>query len=169
MVNVLPLAMVDDLLSITDCGFKSIQMNASINTIIELKKLTFHTPEVGKKSKCHTMHIGKESQVCPDMKIHGVKADRVSQAEYLGDIISNDGSNTQNVKNRVSKGMGLVTQIINILKTVSFGVKYFDIAVALREAILINGMLGSSEVWYNLKQKEIKDLEEVDKILLRNI
>ena len=37
--------------------------------------------------------------------------------------------------------MGIVTKIMDILKAISFGDKYFEIATALREAELINGML----------------------------
>ena len=36
MVNIIPLAMVDDLISVTSCGKDSIEMNISINTKIEL-------------------------------------------------------------------------------------------------------------------------------------
>ena len=69
LVPVFPLAMVDDLLAVTTCGIDSIEMNITINTIIEIKKLKFHVPEGNKKSKCHLMHIGKANMVCPDMKV----------------------------------------------------------------------------------------------------
>ena len=120
--------------------------------------MKFHIPEANKKSKCHLMHIGKSSTVCPDMKVHGHIVDRVSQAVYLGDVISQDGSNTANVKDRVSKGMGLVTNIMHLLQTVSFGSQYFEIATTLRESLLINGMLTNSEIWYGIKKKEIEEL-----------
>ena len=61
---------------------------------------------MNKKSKCLTMHIGMENELCPEMKVHGHTMDRVNQAVYLGDIISHDGTNTANIKDRVSKGMG---------------------------------------------------------------
>ena len=163
LVNIIPLAMVDDLIAAVPCGFKSIEMNTSINTMVELKKLEFHIPEAGKKSKCHIMHVGKGTEMCPEMKVHGVPTDHVEEATYLGDIISQDGSNTSNVRSRVSKGMGLVNQIMKMLQTVSFGVKFFEIALSFREAILINGMLGSVESWYGLKEKEIEEFEEMDK------
>ena len=169
LVEIIPLAMVDDLLSVTICGADSIKMNITINTLIELKKLKFHTPEQNKKSKCHMLHIGNKSSVCPDMKVHGHTVDRVNQAVYLGDILSHDGTNTANIRDRVAKGTGQMNTIMTVLKKVSFGIKYFEIAIALREAHLINGMLGSSEAWYGLKTKEIDELESVDKILLRKI
>jgi hypothetical protein len=169
MVNVIPLAMVDDLLAVTRCGIESIDMNTSINSIIELKKLRFHTPEENKKTKCHIMHIGSNGKACPAMKVHGHTVDSVSQAVYLGDVISQDGSNAGHIKDRVSKGMGQMNTVMNLLKTVSFGSRYFEIAVTLREAHLINGMLTSTDILYGLRNKEIEQLEEVDKLLIRSI
>ena len=160
---------MDDLNSITKCGLDSINMNISINTLIELKKFKFHTPAENKKSKCHMLHIGSASTECPDMKVHGHTVDKVSQAVYLGDIISQDGTNSANIRDRAAKGTGQMNTILTLLKTVSFGAKYFEIAVTLREAHLINGMLTSSESWYGLRNKEIEELEEVDKTLIRNI
>ena len=58
---------------------------------------------------------------------------------------------------------------MNLLSTVTFGTSYFEIAVALREAHLINGMLSSTEVLYGIKKKEFEELEEIDKTLLRKI
>ena len=43
------------------------------------------------------MHIGKECDVCPGMKVHGQKAQHVSEAFYLGDIVRNDGKNFTNI------------------------------------------------------------------------
>ena len=55
------------------------------------------------------------------------------------------------------------------MKTVGFGSRYFKIAVTLREAHLINGMLTSTDILYGLRNKEIEQLEEVDKLLIRSI
>ena len=169
LVRVIPLACVDDLISVSKCGFESIQMNHTINTLIELKKLQFHIPEASKKSKCHKLHVGKTSHFCPSMKVHGVNADTVEEAVYLGDIISANGKNTSNIKERVKKGLGIVSNLMDVLKSISFGEKYFEIAVSLREAYLVNGILTSSEVWYGLTKSEESELESVDKLLLRRI
>ena len=58
---------------------------------------------------------------------------------------------------------------MDILNTVSFGSSYFEIAISLREAKLINGILTSSEIWYGMLKSEEEDLEEIDKLLLRRI
>ena len=89
---------------------------------------------------------------------------------YLRDILSKDGGkNKLNIEARVSKGLGIVSQIMDILKCVSFGAHYFEIALTLRESIMINGMLTNCEVWYGLTDNEVGHLEEMDRLLLRRI
>ena len=83
--------------------------------------------------------------------------------------MSNDGSNSKNVKDRVGKGVGIMSQIISILETVSFGMYYFEIAMTLRESMFLSGILTNSDIWYNLKDSEIEELEELDRMLLRKI
>ena len=56
--------------------------------------------------------------------------------------------------------MGIVSQIMDIVKSVSFGAFYFEIAKTLRNSILINGMLTNCELWYIITQSEIAQLEE---------
>ena len=169
VARILPLAMVDDLLAIGSCGVQSNSINTAINTKIELKKLEFHTPTESGKGKCQFMHIGKANKFCLGMKVHGKEVEQVKETLYLGDIIRDDGKNSSNVKNRVRKGFGIVAEITTILKSISFGHKYFEIANVLREARLINGILTNVEVWYSLGNKEIAELENIDKIYLRKV
>ena len=58
---------------------------------------------------------------------------------------------------------------MDMLKTVSFGVHYFEMAVTYRESMLVNGMLTYCESWYGLTQTEVDQLEDVDKLLLRQV
>ena len=64
----------------------------------------------------------------------------VKSDTYLGDIISSDGKTKLNIESRAAEGLGIVSQIMDILKTVRFGAHYFEIAVTFRESMLINGM-----------------------------
>ena len=169
LVKVPPLAMVDDLLAVSSCGFQSLAVNVFVNAQIEMKKLQFHTADSSGKSKCKVIHVGKKSFNCPELKVHGTKMGRVEDDVYLGDIISHDGSNKKNVNNRVSKGLGIISQIMNILETISFGEHFFTIAMVLRDSMFINGILTNSEVWYGLKKSEVKALEDLDLCLLRKI
>ena len=167
--RILPLAMVDDLIGISRCGFESLGLNVFITTQIELKKLRFHVPDKNGKTKCHKIHIGKNHEKCLELKVHETKMKEVKSDTYLGDVISSDGRNTENIKTRVSKGLGIITQITNLLDAVNFGEHYFEIGLLLRDTMLINGVLTNAEIWYNLQKSEIKELEDLDKILLRKL
>ena len=111
-VAIPPLAMVDDLLCIGICRPISVQQNAFINYKIASKKLQFGA------DKCKKLCIGKSHSkiTCPELTIDGWKeivvkdietgeatkkdifeGEDVMQTEekekYLGDIITNDGTN----------------------------------------------------------------------------
>ena len=115
------------------------------------------------------MHVGPENLLCPTLSVHNTIMSTVTEDVYLGDVVRADGKNSSNIQNRVSKGIGLISQIMIILETVSFGKSYFKIALILRESIFLNGILTNVEVWYGLSKSEIEELESVDRLLLRRI
>ena len=78
---------------------ESISLDTFLTTQIELKKLKFHTLDKHGKSKCVKLHVGKKTQFCPTLKVHGTNMPEVSEVSYLGDILSSDGRNTKNIKN----------------------------------------------------------------------
>ena len=187
-VKVPALAMVDDLLIVSECGYKASMVNSFINTKTNLKKLQFGT------NKCHKMHVGKQKieEICPDLFVDGwkvkevtevetgkatledehdglVKMEEVKEDKYLGDVISQDGKNMKNILARKDKAVGVVTQIMSILEEICFGMYYFEVAVILRNSLLISSLLSNSESWYNLKNEEIVILEKVDEMLLRKV
>ena len=144
-------------------------LNTYVNAQIELKKLRFHTTDSKGKSKCHVLHIGKENELCPTQKVHGTDMQHVSEDTYLGDIISSDGTNTKNINNRVCKGNGKINDIMDMLEASPLGGQYFKTALLLRESTFINSILTNSDVWVGLKKEEIKQLEDLDLILLRKV
>ena len=168
-VEVLPLAMVDDLLGVASCGHDSLELNTFINTQMELKKLQFHTTDINGKSKCNVMHVGKKSVVCPQLKVHGTAMLNISHTTYLGDKVSADSKNDINIQSRVNKGLGNVTKIMNILDKVTLGSHYFKTAMLLRESIFVSALLTNAESWHGLNQTHVNQLESIDKLLLRKI
>ena len=64
-VEIPPLSMVDDLLCVSECGFKTTMSNAFLTLKTDTKKLQF-----GAK-KCKKMHVGKtyEKYKCQDLKV----------------------------------------------------------------------------------------------------
>ena len=93
----------------------------------------------------------------------------VKENTYLGDIISEDGQNTKNIHKRISKDLGIISSIPNLLDKICLGTFYFKVAVLLWESMFINGILTNVEIWHNVKKSEINELEELDRYLYRKI
>ena len=146
-VKLMPLYMVDYLLGVSRCGFKSVTLNSFINVQVELKKLKFHTQDIKGKSKCHKLHIGKPNHSCPNLEVHGTPMGQVSEDTYLGDVISSDGKNEKNIQSRISKGLGKITDILYCLGRIALGSHYFSIAMLMRESQFLNSVLTNAEVW----------------------
>ena len=89
--------------------------------------------------------------------------------KYLGDMISADGKIYKNIESRVSKGLGIVTEVMNMLEKVTLGSHYFRTAILLRESRFLNGILTNAESWYGLSSTQISQLESVDRLLIRKI
>ena len=106
---------------------------------------------------------------CPELKVHGTLVESVEEDMYLGDLISSDGKNKKNVQKRISKGLGIISQILNLLEIVSFGEHYVEIALLLRESMFLNGILFNAEIWYGLTKAEVGEFEDLDRLLLRKI
>ena len=187
-VEIPPLGMVDDLLCISECGFQTSMMNSFINFKTANKKLQFGV------TKCKKLHIGK---VCDDFKCHTLSVDNwveevvedeeqsgmkikdcfngeeeieeTDSEKYLGDIISKDGKNMRNVKARVNKGTGIVNNIMTKLEGIPFGKYYFQVAIMLRNSLLVSSVLCNSEAWYNVTGAEYTYLETVDLMFLRKV
>ena len=101
--------------------------------------------------------------------VHGTVMSKVTEDTYLGDVISSDGSNSNTISSRIGKGLGIITEIMNMLGNVSFGPHYFKMGLVLRESLFLNSILTNSEIWYGLSDTELKQLEDLDLNLLRKI
>ena len=101
MVTIPPLGMVVDELTISECGPKSTLTNAFMNKFTESKKLEFGI------KKCNKMHIGKNTLVCDEIQVHDTFGKTVHEDKYVGDILSDDGTNSAKIKERCDKGFGM--------------------------------------------------------------
>ena len=187
-VEIPPLSMVDDLLCISECGYRTTSAHAYLAFKTDSKKLQFGT------QKCKKLHVGKsfDDFKCQTLKIQNweevevvndktgmdgiedicsdeVEMEQKVEEKYLGDIISVDGRNIKNIKARVAKGKGINSRILSILDGIPFGQYYFEVALILRSSLLVSSMLCNSESWYNITKAEINLLESIDLQFLRSI
>ena len=59
--------------------------------------------------------------------------------------------------------------MINMLERMPGGPFHFEMAVILRNALLISSILSNSEVWYGLTKVEAEQLEQIDEMWIRNL
>ena len=163
-------------------------MNKYINSKTAIKKLQFGT------SKCINIYVGKTcvDALCKELDVGGwqvkveidTKTGQASRCEYFvgqekmkqkeeqmyfGDLLSANGSHTNNVIQRKNKGLGVTNSIMQILKTTPYGKYYFEVSLILREILFLSSLLLNSEAWVNLSDKDIRKLEQADEILLSKI
>ena len=73
------------------------------------------------------------------------------------------------MKREKNKSIGSISKIFNILENIYFGKHFFQIALILRESILLSSMLFSSEAMVNITKKELKILSQIDANFLRKL
>ena len=101
----------------------SVRNNAIVNAFTESKKLQYGI------DKCKQMHIGKQTNVCPQLKVHNNTMKESDNEKYLGDLISSSGKARPNILDRKEKGFGIVTEILSILSEVPLG--HFKVQMGL--------------------------------------
>ena len=162
-VNIPPLAMIDDILAVSECSVESVKLNAFIQSKVAHKNL-----QLG-PDKCFKMHVGQQSACCPTLMIDNKKMLSSSKEKYLGDILTTDGKINDNIEERYKKGMGIVNQILSILNEISFGEYFFEMAILFRQSMLLNSSLCNSEVLYGVNKQHIETLESVDRYFWRKV
>ena len=162
-VEIPPLGMIDDILAMSPCGFSGIQSNSVINSFVESKRLQF-----GEK-KCHKLHIGESTAICPPLAVHDSPMASSEQEKYIGDIIERNGTNSAHFKERIDRGWAIKSEILAILREVPLGHHEIEAGLILRNAMFVNGVLSSMEVRYGIREREIRELEKIDEELLRKI
>ena len=187
-VEIPPLTMVDDVLTISECGFKTSMAHAYIKTKTDEKKLQFgadkckklHVGKVYEEFKCQTLKVDewKEVEIVnEETGVDGIKDVLVGEKEmeskneekYLGDVIASDGKNIKNVKARIAKGKGVVSRILSIMDGIPFGKYYYEVGIILRNSLLVSSMLCNTEAWYCITKAELELLESVDVTFLRKL
>ena len=103
-VNIPPLAMIDDILAVSECSVESVKLNAYIQSKIAHKNL-----QLG-PDKCFKMHVGQKSDCCPNLMIDNAEMLSSSKEKYLGDVLMTDCKIDQNIEEQYNKGIGIVNQ-----------------------------------------------------------
>ena len=189
--NVLPvgfLGLVDDIVGVTEAGFKAQELNAYINVKTAEKTLQF-----GAK-KCKSMLIGKNTEKVINNhlqvdnwvssyeedkstgesnlveKYEGkVDIEKVEEYTYLGFVISSKGDNMANIRQMKNKSNGVIKKIFIKLNSLNLKQYYFECAIFLMNVMLRSSILYGSDMYYNLKESELRQLERIEEFYLRKV
>ena len=182
------LTCVNDLFAIVECGYKTDQMVAYLNTTARFKYFQFGI------EKCFKLHIGKnkDKYKCSDIyldnwmteevedkssgevkleeKFYGKQQIKEKEDEkWLGSQISADGSNQKDIKIRCNKAIGINNKIKSMMDNIPFGIYEFQVGKVLIDSLLLGSILCNLEVSYNLTKSDILNLEKCHESALRNL
>ena len=158
--------MVDDILGVSRCGDNAIELNSIINAKLEAKKLRINQD----KSFRILIKQKKMKIPCPtELKVHNQIMKVQVKATHLGDILNRSGDINDTITAREMKAKGINSQIFSMLNSLSLGMFYFDIALVMRDAMLINAILTNSESWPFISKKNMNTLESADSQLMQKI
>ena len=181
--NILPvgfLGLVDDVVGITEAGYKAQQLNAFFNIKTAEKTLQFGA------SKCKSMLIGKNKDVIINNQLHEENEytgeadlkeiysgktliERTEEYTYLGFVISNIGDNMANIRQLKNKSIGVVRKIFEKLSSLNLRNYYFECAMLLLNVMLRGSILYAADMYYALKESELRQIERIEEGYLRKV
>ena len=118
--------------------------------------------------KCNVLEIGRHREVKETWKLGGEDIKSSDTYKYLGDIISRNGTNKQNVEDRTKKVKNSTREIMScgnadIMKDIEL-----NVCLKLHEIVSIPMLLNNCESW-NLTQSDKKEYEKIEIWALKRI
>ena len=146
---------VDDKLSLAE-GYEQQE-----KTLIEVNDFSIkHKLEWGEE-KCKTMEIGNHREKKVAWKLGEKEITKCDSYRYLGEEISRDGKNDQNLKERCDKVKNTVRAIITCCKSEIMRKIGMKVILQLHESETIPALLYNAEAW-TLNAEEKHSLDKVE-------
>ena len=98
-----------------------------------------------------------------------VPIEKVTEHKYLGFVLSSTGDNMANIRSIQKKSIGIVRKIIKKLNGLKLQTYYFECAAILMNSMLRPSILYACEMYYNLKEFEIRNIEKIEEGFLRKV
>ena len=182
------LGLIDDIIGISEAGYKAQIVNTILNLKSAEKGLQFGT------SKCKKMIIGKETDRVRSNKIHvdkwsekyvenedtgeteleetyvgKIEIEEVNEYKYLGFTLSSKGNNISNIQSIETKSIGVMRTIMKKLENMKLRQYYFECAKIFMNVILRGSILYASECYYNLTENELRRIEKIEERYIRKV
>ena len=163
-VNISSLAHVDDILDLSSNCQDAESAHQKALKFSHMKKLTHSI------KKCSNMIIFRPAcSPSPHLEIDEKKIELVRLITYLGDVFNDKGTNKDLMKDRVDRGTRASIGIEAFMRESYFGVYKICIHVLLYRSIFISSALFNSQAWSNITDYDLRELENLQKAVLRRI
>ena len=182
------LGLVDDIIGVTEVGFKAQMLNVFINLKTAEKTLQFGP------TKCKTMLVGKDVKHVINSNLQvdewavsyaeNVKTgepellekycgltdiENVTEQKYLGFVLSSTCDNMANIREIKKKSIGIVKTTLKKLNSLNLERYYFECAVIMLNSMIRSSILYACEMYQQLKENEIRQLERIEESFLRQV
>ena len=182
------LGLVDDMVGISETGFKAQQLNTFLNIKTAEKGLRFGA------TKCKYMVVGKDIKnvLHSDLVVDTwnveyednlntgeydlvecyqgqVQMEQTDKQKYLGFVISNSGDNMVNIRSMKNKSIGIIKQIFKRLESLNLRRYYFECGMVFMNTMLRSSILYASETYHNLKENQVREIERIEENFMRKL
>ena len=182
------LGMVDDIVGITEAGYKAAELNAFINIKTAEKSLQFgpakckymviekcksiSKPQNLNVDNWNTKHVENKTTGGHDLveTYEGkIEMEKTDEYKYLGFIISCSGNNMVNIRKVKNKSIGVIQTIFAKLSSLNLNQYYFECGKILMNSILRGTILYASDMYYDLKENEVRQIERIEESFMRKL
>ena len=182
------LGLVDDMIGVTEAGFKAQQLNAVLNVKTAEKQLQFGV------KKCKSMLIGKNKEnaiynplTVDKWKVQHienpmtrnsdlietfegrVEIEKTDKQKNLGFVLSCSGDNMVNITAMKNKSIWIIRKIFAKLDSLHLKKYYFECGIIFLNVMLRSSIFYACKTYYNLKETEVRQLERIEEGFLRKM
>ena len=94
---------------------------------------------------------------------------QTNEYKYLGFIISSKGDNMANIRKIKQKSFGITRKLLTKIKSLNLKQYYFECAVILINAVLRGTILYATDLHYNVKESEYRQIERIEEDYMRKV
>ena len=181
-VSIPLLGQVDDLLGVSEVGFKAEQLNGFVNVKTADKELQFGI------DKCNYMIVSKaktnsflkpalfvdswklihnKNKTMEETFMGKIPMEEKNSLLYLGYMLSQNKSNMPNINHKKNKSKGTQKQIPKLIEPL--GIYRFESAIIYIESLLRSSILYGAETMNNVKELEWRELEKIEEAVLSKV
>ena len=155
------LTFVDDIFEIVKTQYDLLLSSARSEVFQKETRLNFKPP------KCKIMVMNQRERISDELG--GIKLQQVDNHEYLGTIISADGSRNTEIDRRISDAKSVSNEIVQILKTTELSRVRLKYVTTLSNSCVDSKVKYGCSVWNELKSVQEKNLNDLKVRLLKRV